>query len=210
RFDKIMARLRNMRESFLLVVDNIENPGDADLDALASLPSAVKVLVNSRSYIEGYEVRNLDYLSAGECRALFYEFYKGKRAEDDDDRVDNIVTLSGYHTLTVELLARTAYHAGMGARKLYEILKEKGFNLNEVAGVGNEKVATVWHNEKEKRRFFDHLVKVFDIVGVTEEELSVLVNLSVLPAVYIPMEWVREWLELKDNNEVTSLPETTL
>ncbi|HLP46421.1 MAG TPA: ATP-binding protein, partial [Candidatus Kapabacteria bacterium] len=83
RFKNIIARLRNMRETFLLVVDNIENPGDADLDALASLPPAVKVLVNSRNYIEGYEVRNLDYLNAGECRALFYEFYKGKRAEDD-------------------------------------------------------------------------------------------------------------------------------
>jgi hypothetical protein len=33
------------------------------------------------------------------------------------------------------------------------------------------------------------------------------VNLSVLPAVYIPMAWVREWLELKDNNPVTSLVE---
>ena len=201
RFKKIKAGLQHMRETFLLVVDNIENPGDADLDALAALPSTVKVLVNSRSFIEGYEVRNLDYLSAGECRALFYEFYKSKR---DDETVDNIVALSGYHTLTVELLAKTAFHAGMSIQKLYETLKLKGFNLNEVAG---ETVATVWHNEKEKKRFFDHLVKVFDISGVTEEELSVLVNLSILPAVYIPMAWVRDWLKLKDNNLVTSLVE---
>ncbi len=201
RFKKINARLRHMRETVLLVVDNIENPGDADLDALAALPSTVKVLVNSRSFIEGYEVRNLDYLSAGECRTLFYEFYKGKR---DDETVDNIVTLSGYHTLTVELLAKTAFHAGMSIQELNGTLKRKGFNLNEVAG---ETVATVWHNEKEKKRFFDHLVKVFDISGVTEEELSVLVNMAVLPAIYIPMAWVREWLKLKDNNPVTSLVE---
>ncbi|MDQ1352082.1 MAG: hypothetical protein QG657_2388, partial [Acidobacteriota bacterium] len=207
RFDKITARLRCMRESFLLVVDNIENPGDADLDVLASLPAQVKVLVNSRNYIEGYEVRNLDYLSKEECRALFYEFYKGKPDDADDEAVDRVVELCGYHTLTVELLAKTAVHAGMGIAKLYETLKKKGFNLNKVAGVGNEKVATVWHNEKEKKRFFDHLVKVFDIAGVTKKELSILVNMSVLPAVYIPMEWVREWLELADNNAITSLVE---
>ena len=201
RFDKIMARLRQTRESFLLVVDNIENPGDTGLDALASLPNQVKVLVNSRSFIEGYQVQCLDYLSPGECRALFYEFYKEKR---DDETVDKIVELCGYHTLTVELLAKTAHHAGMSIQSLYETLKSKGFNLNEVAG---EKVATIWHNEKEKKRFFDHLVKVFDISAVTEEELSVLVNMSVLPAVYIPMEWIREWLELKDNNPVVSLVE---
>jgi len=204
RFAKIIARLRCMRESFLLVVDNIENPGDADLDALASLPSAVKVLVNSRNYIEGYEVRNLDYLSPAECRVLFYEFYKGKPTDADDEAVDRVVELCGYHTLTVELLAKTAVHAGMGIQELYETLKLKGFNLNEVAG---ETVATMWHNEKEKRRFFDHLVKVFDIAGVTKKELSILVNMSVLLAVYIPMAWVREWLQLKDNNAVTSLVE---
>ncbi|MCX6583806.1 MAG: tetratricopeptide repeat protein [Candidatus Aminicenantes bacterium] len=200
-FKKIMTRLRQMKESFLLVVDDIEHPGDADLDALASLPPQVKVLVNSRSFIEGYVVQSLDYLSPGECRALFYEFYKGKR---DDEVVKKIVELCGYHTLSVELLAKTAYHAAMSIGKLYESLKSKGFNLNEVA---SDKVATIWHNEKEKKRFFDHLVKVFDISGVTEEGLSVLVNMSVLPAVYIPMEWVREWLKLKDNNSVVSLVE---
>jgi len=201
RFAKILARLRQTRETFLLVVDNIENPQDADLDALPALPGQVKVLVNSRSLIEGYEVRCLDYLSPAECRALFYEFYKGKA---DDEAVEKIVELCGYHTLTVELLAKTAHHAGMSIGSLYETLKKKGFNLNEVAG---ETVATVWHNEKEKRRFFDHLVKVFDISGVTKKELSLLVNMSVLPAVYIPMEWVRQWLQLKDNNAVTSLVE---
>ncbi|MCX6583812.1 MAG: TIR domain-containing protein [Candidatus Aminicenantes bacterium] len=201
RFEKIMTRLRQTRETFLLVVDNIENPQDTDLDALASLPNQVKVLVNSRSFIEGYQVQCLDYLSPGECRALFYEFYKEKR---DDETVDKIAELCGCHTLTVELLAKTAYHAAMSILSLYETLKSKGFNLNEVAG---EKVATPWHNEKEKKRFFDHLVKVFDISGVTEEELSILVNMSVLPSVYIPMEWIREWLQLKDNNPVVSLVE---
>ena len=204
RFKKIMTRLRQTRESFLLVVDNIENPQDADLDALASLPNQVKVLVNSRSFIEGYQVQCLDYLSPGECRALFYEFYQGKRADEDDETVDRIVELCGYHTLTVELLAKTAHHAGMKIQSLYETLKSRGFNLNEVAG---EKIPTFWHNEKEKKRFFDHLVKVFDISGVTKKELSVLVNMSVLPSVYIPMEWIREWLQLKDNNPVASLVE---
>ena len=204
RFDKIMARLRQTRETFLLVVDNIDNPDDADLDSLAALPEQVKVLVNSRSFIEGYEVQCLDYLSPAECRALFNEFYKGKPNNENDETVDRIVELCGYHTLTVELLAKTAHHAAMKIQSLYETLKKKGFNLNEVAG---ETVHTIWHNEKEKKRFFDHLVKVFDISGVTKKELSILVNMSVLPAVYIPMEWVREWLELKDNNAVTSLVE---
>ncbi|MCU0290363.1 MAG: tetratricopeptide repeat protein [Acidobacteria bacterium] len=115
--------------------------------------------------------------------------------------------MSGFHTLTVELLAKTAHHAAMSIAGLYEVLKARGFNLNEAPGLGGEKVPTTWHNEKEKQRFFDHLLKVFDISGVTEEELFILVNLSVLPAVYMPMAWVRDWLKLKDNNAVVSLVE---
>ncbi|MCX6581085.1 MAG: hypothetical protein NT166_12980 [Candidatus Aminicenantes bacterium] len=48
RFKKIMAGLWQTQETFLLVVDNIENPG--------------------------------------ECRALLYEFYKGKREDVTVDR----------------------------------------------------------------------------------------------------------------------------
>ncbi|MGE5341963.1 MAG: tetratricopeptide repeat protein [Candidatus Omnitrophota bacterium] len=199
RFEKIKQRLYDIRESFLLVLDNIENPNDPDLDLFSSLHASIKVLANSRSHIEGYKVQNLDVLAPSECKALFYAFYKGK---GDDELVEKVLDLCGYHTLTVELLAKTAYHGAMRIGDLYQTLLSKGFNLNPVRG---EKVSTFWHDEKEKKTFFDHLVKVFDISGVTEEELSVLVNLSVLPSVYIPIPWISEWLKLKDNTEIISL-----
>ncbi|MGE5342492.1 MAG: tetratricopeptide repeat protein [Candidatus Omnitrophota bacterium] len=199
RFEKIKQRLGQIREPFLLVFDNIENPEDPDLGIFTSLPAGIKVLVNSRSKIAGYECRDLDFLSPADCKTLFYEFYKGKR---DDERVDKVLALCGYHTLTVELLAKTAFHAAMTIGDLVQTLDSKGFNLNR-----GETVSTFWHDEKEKKTFFDHLQKVFDISGVTETELSVLVNLSVLPSVYIPILWIAEWLKLSDNNDINSLIE---
>ncbi|MGE5342484.1 MAG: tetratricopeptide repeat protein [Candidatus Omnitrophota bacterium] len=197
RFEKIKQRLCQIREPFLLVFDNIENPEDPDLSIFNSLPSGINVLVNSRSKIDGYECRNLDFLSPADCKTLFYEFYKGKQ---DDERVEKILALCGYHTLTVELLAKTAFHAAMTIGDLVQTLDATGFNLNR-----GETVSTFWHDEKEKKTFFDHLQKVFDISGVTEKELSLLVNLSVLPTVYIPIPWIAEWLKLTDNNDITSL-----
>ncbi|MGE5340022.1 MAG: tetratricopeptide repeat protein [Candidatus Omnitrophota bacterium] len=197
RFKKIKQRLSQMREPFLLVLDNIEDPEDPDLDIFTSLPAAIKVLVNSRSKIEGYELQDLDFLSPEDCKTLFYEFYKGK---GDDVLVEKVLKLCGYHTLTVELLAKTAYHAAMTIGDLYQTLKSKGFNLNR-----GEKVSTSWHNEKEKKTFFNHMVKVFDISNVGEKELSVLVNLSVLPSIYIPILWIAKWLNLTDNNDINAL-----
>ncbi|MGE5342081.1 MAG: toll/interleukin-1 receptor domain-containing protein [Candidatus Omnitrophota bacterium] len=199
RFEKIKQRLGQIREPFLLVFDNIENPEDPDLRIFNSLPAGIKVLANSRSKIEGYECRDLDFLSPADCKTLFYEFYKGKR---DDERVEKVLALCGYHTLTVELLAKTAFHAAMTIGDLVQTLDSKGFNLKR-----GETVSTFWHDEKEKKTFFDHLQKVFAISGVTEKELSVLANLSVLPSVYIPIPWIAEWLKLTDNNDINALIE---
>ncbi|MGE5339840.1 MAG: tetratricopeptide repeat protein [Candidatus Omnitrophota bacterium] len=201
RFEKIKERLNQINESFLLVLDNIENPEDENLELFCALPEEINILANSRSIIEGYDSRSLDFLSPSDCKELFIEFYKGKR---DDDLVEKIVALSGYHTLTIELLAKTASNAAMSLGDLYQTLQSKGFNLNAVRG---ETVFMAWHDEKEKRRFFDHLVKVFELSGVTKKELKVLVNLSVLPSIYIPIAWIAEWFKLKDNNGIVSLIE---
>jgi len=44
---------------------------------------------------------------------------------------------------------------------------------------------TFWHNEKKRKRFFNHLLTLFDLSRVTDRELHVLTNLSVLPPIYM-------------------------
>ncbi len=199
RFEKIVERLELVREPMLLVFDNIGNPEDNDIEMLLSLPLEIKILASSRSHIEGYEERSLEFLNSIECKELFYRFYKGIR---DDELLGKVLELCGYHTLTVELLARTADYSGMSIGTLFDTLKIKGFNLNTVM---SGKISTSWHNEREKRTFFDHLLKGFDISGVTEKELPVLVNLSILPAIYIHQNWIFEWLHLDEPASLVSL-----
>jgi tetratricopeptide (TPR) repeat protein len=199
RYHKILVYLNSLDSNSLLVFDNIEDPGDPDLDALTRLP--FKVIANSRSVLPGFLAYTLDFLSESCCRDLFYKYYQ---LEKDDEGVNKIVERCGRHTLSVELLARTAQNAGMSVTSFYELLTEQGFNLNDVIG---DKVYTFWHDEKTRQRFFDHLLKIFDISAarVTESELQVLTNLSVLPAIYIPMETLKEWLELETNEEINGL-----
>ncbi|NIM11366.1 MAG: TIR domain-containing protein [Candidatus Aminicenantes bacterium] len=199
RYHKILVFLNSLESNSLLVFDNIEDPEDDDLDTLTRLP--FKVIANSRSVLPGLLAYTLDFLTEAFCRDLFYEYYK---IEKNDDRVNKIVERCGRHTLTVELLARTAQNAAMSVASFYELLKKKGFNLNDVIG---DKVHTFWHDEKTRKRFFDHLLKIFDISAarVTEIELQVLTNLSVLPAIYIPMETIKEWLKLETNEEINGL-----
>jgi tetratricopeptide (TPR) repeat protein len=199
RFRKILQFLKDQNKETLLVVDNIEDAEDEDLDKLMALPANVKVIANSRLDIEGFETHPLDFLSPADCKALFYEFYQG---ETDDVSVEKIVNLCGSHTLTVELLARTAQAAALPAKAFYDTLTEKGFNLNETI---RDRVGTFWHDKKDRERFFNHLLKIFDLSGVTESELHLLTNLAVLPPVYIPVSDFSRWMKLESNEDINNL-----
>ncbi|MCP4135633.1 MAG: ATP-binding protein [bacterium] len=196
-FKKIIDYLQALPKNSLLIIDNVDNENDADLDIIRALP--LKVAATSRDKLAGFKKYNLGFLSAGACKELFYEYYD---IEKNDPVVDTIIGFAGFHTLTVELLAKTARNAALGIKELFDKLSDAGFNLNEVI---KDKVDTFWHDEKAKKKFFEHMVKVFELSGVTEKEKYVLMNLSILPAVDIEMARVREWLGLEDNEEVNSL-----
>jgi hypothetical protein len=198
-YNRVMDFLCRAPAPVLLVFDNLEDPGDANLDDLACLPAQVKVIANSRLDVPGFAGWKLDFLSAGACRELFYRYYD---VEEDHEGVEEIVARCARHTLTVELLARTAQNAGLKVRDLGKLLAEKGFNLNAVIG---DKVETFWHDVKDRKRFFDHLLTLFDLSGVNEAELALMVNLAVLPAVYIGSAEIKEWLGLGDNEGLTAL-----
>ncbi len=199
RYESIMGFLQRLDAPALLVLDNIETPSDKRLIALTCLPETVKVIANSRADVPGFEGWRLEFLSAELCRDLFYRYYD---VEKDDDGVNRIVDRCGRHTLTVELLARTARNAALRVRDLERLLDEKGFNLNQAI---KDKVETYWHEVEEHKTFLEHLLTVFDLSGVSAAELSLMVNLAVLPAVYISLEELKDWLGLEDLEAVQSL-----
>ena len=180
------------------MVDNLDNPEDPDIERLMTLP--LKVIANSRIGLDGFEVHSLGFLTLLQCRKLFYRYYKGPK---NDQVADRIIKLCGYHTLTVELLARTARNAGKSLEWMEQALIEKGFNLNKVI---RDKVGTFWHDKKNKELFFDHLLTLFDLAGVTPEEEDLIMQMSVLPVMTpIPMDTIKKWLKLDSNDAVNGL-----
>jgi len=203
RFTRIIDHLSRLTEGALLVIDNISQlpAADQDLDLLFCLPAAIRVLASSRLSIDGFDIFPLDVLPEEECRALFYRFYKGKK---DDESLAAVITLSGRHTLTVELLARTAHSGKISIKKLLAHLKEKGFDLGAIIP---EPVNTYYGDDDRQRLLFEHLEIVFDLSALTEKERHILANLSVLPAIYIPAADIKDWLDLATNRELNSLIE---
>jgi tetratricopeptide (TPR) repeat protein len=197
RFEILKGFLGRLPGNALLILDNIENPDDPDLDLFKTLPTAIKVIATSRQCIQGFEEYPLEVLPEESCRELFYEFYKGPV---DDEALNRLLGLCGCHTLTVELLARTAGKEKLRVGELVKLLEKKGFNLDKVMPVG-----TFWHDEKAQKDFFRHLQTVFDLSRLTKEEQHAAANLSVLPSVYIPAEDVCAWIGLETKQEINGL-----
>ncbi len=197
RFQKIMAYLSSLDEHTLIVIDNIDNTQDEELRKIFCLRS--RVMASSRLKLTGFAHYDLDFLSPDACKELFYNFYQ---IEQDDVSLETIIKLAGCHTLTVELLARTAREAAQKLKSFLETLHKNGFNLNDAIP---EQIDTLWNNETARRTFFEHILKVFDISRLSKKEIKVLSNLSLLPALYIDINKLCGWLGLPDRNVLNGL-----
>ena len=196
RYGKIKRYLTNLDPNSLLVIDNIEDAADENLQDIAQFP--FKVVASSRMSMGFFLEYNLEFLSLEACKALFYEHYK---VAGEDACLTCIVELAGLHTLTIELLAKTAKNAGLRLEELYERLIVQGFNLEGI----KEEVGITWHSEKGSKKLFEHLKKVFDLSNINENEKYILANLSILPSVLIPKSDVKEWLKLESLEDVNAL-----
>ena len=201
RFQKLLAGLERLPGETLLAVDNLDNAHDPHLDTLLKMPPHVRLLATSRLDLSkrGFNTFKLDVLSPAQCRALFYRWYNKSK---DNETVDAIVSLCHRHTLTVELLARTAQNSGADLQWLLQTLREKGFNLNRVIP---DEVGTFWHDETAKKSFFNHMLTIFDLSEVTDEEFHLMLNLAVLPSMEINKETLKEWLKLDSNHLLNGL-----
>jgi tetratricopeptide (TPR) repeat protein len=197
KFEKICDFLRTLDKNSLLVIDNIMNETQKDLQEI--LRFDFKVIVSSRLKLKGFKTYELEFLSKNACKELFYNFYEGER---NDKSVEKIIDLAGRHTLTIELLAQTAQNAAKPINDFLVILKNQGFNLNKII---TEIPDTTNDIEGNGEKFFDQLLKIFNLSNVRDDELHVLTNLSVLPPVFISTNELKKWLGLENNDDINSL-----
>ncbi len=175
RYACLVSYLEELPADTLLVVDNLDNPDDLHLETLLRLP--LKVLVSSRLELAGFFLLPLDFLDAGACRKLFLRHYRCE-GEIDEEAVDQVIQHARKHTLTVELLAKTARKDLLPIPGLLKLLESVGLNLDEAIPAD---VTTPWCRGIKRGRFFGHLRKAFEVSRLSEAEMELLVNLSLLP-----------------------------
>ena len=191
----VLNELAKLGGTNLLILDDAN---DTLKTYKAYLPKDWHVLLTSRQELGFRHTLRLDFLSADSARKLFYSHYTW---EQDDTTVNAILAYVGYHTLSVELLAKTAQRRRIKRiAELRAALEERGLEIGRVADF-----STLHSRDQNVERIFPYLKVVFKIDEdkLTDTERRWLRRLAMLPPSFTEVEDLARFFEI-DKKDIDS------
>jgi tetratricopeptide (TPR) repeat protein len=193
RLLNILNELKLLEGQKLLIIDNIKNTkkNQDTIEKILELSknNNYKILMTSREKIEDIESYYLNVLNFEDAKKLFKSFYKKK--VEDESLIENIVKYLDYHTLFIELTAKTLS------------LKKRTLSLEKIVeNFSEKKFTTVKRNDiKSYHKFLDNF-SINDIVLNSEENLLFIKKLSILPSIEISFENLYKFLVCDDKDKL--------
>lgn len=201
----IITAALNQLEHLLLVLDDLpwHEPATTNCNAqLAYLKTlSCQIVATSRSQdYQQFQPININSLSEGECINLFSKHSKIAVIENNSI-IKEIINLAGRHTLTIELLAKTAYRQQYTPAELLDKLQTNKFNIN-----------TKIRYDKDLNSAYENidtaLGRLFAISGLTEQQQKILYHLSLMDSQDTSFDILAKWLgtiHIKDKSILMDL-----
>lgn len=168
-FDEIIRKMKLLeRGPCLLVIDNATENLECYSDLFPKTPYW-HVLITSREELAKFALFPLDQLSPEKSLLLFNKHCK---TITDDQMIDMLLRDVEYHTLTIELLAKTAQRQHLCIDQLAKALEQ-----NATSGVKTRHK----RNGGRVNRLMDYLEGIFDFQKLGEGEKWLLKQFACLP-----------------------------
>lgn len=199
RLTMVLNKLRNLPGQNLLVIDDVNSQITEFSDFLPGGENW-QVLVTSRLQLPDFQEMTLGVLKPKDALRLFRQFYQ----EDDDKQATELLLEINYHTLTIEVMAKTLSRLNglLSISELIVILKKRELDDPRLQEL-------VWtRHAGEERAIFFHLMKVFELAKLADSELSLMQNYAVLPPAPIDVKIIAKLLSqdaLKLNRQINNL-----
>jgi len=193
KFHALMARLGKLEGNNLLVIDNA---GEKIIEVQEHLPKAPrwKTLVTSRNSFARFKVYSLDILPKEDAQALFLQYYPQAK---DDSLLPLLLKRIGYHTLTIELLAKTLHsHKRLTLPTLWKAIDAEGLQA------ANRKKVSINHPVfKTPIKANDCVLKLFSLDLLSKEEITLLLQFAVLPPMALSYTVITDLLAIENETE---------
>lgn len=171
----------------LLIIDNADKNLSEWYDYLPSQP-LWHILVTSREQIQNFDLKELDFLSKDDAIDLFLSHYThGKIGKEEIKELVNLVDL---HTLTIEILARTAQKQRTKIDQLKKAI-EDDLKAN----------VYVKHKGGKIERITSYLCSIFKISKLSYNEIWVLKQFVCLPAKFHSYELLKELIKPEESQK---------
>ena len=169
-FREVLAALQSIEDKpNLWIIDNANAHLYQYYNSLPKQPNW-HILATSREVIEHFYKKSLDFLSEAEGIRLFQKHCKLIK---DEEAIKAILKTIDYHTLTIEILAKTAQKQRTSIENLQKAI-EKDLKAQ----------VHIPHNAAKIDRVFSYLLSIFDCSALTDIEIWLMKQLTALPSEY--------------------------
>ncbi len=193
--DVLEQALKGLAQPCLMLIDNADEQHFWAIKEWAENLPNFHILITSRQEMSNVDTYVLGGLNEADALALFYLYYDPKSSHKRNDAiVAQICQIAGYHTLTIELLAKNL-------RNRHDLtLEALRTDLNKQV-VYLPKKAIVETQYNQSRDYIDGILEYCFSLSQLESDvvaLYLLLQLSVLPAYGVKAKHLRQILEVSD------------
>lgn len=170
--------INNRKKPMVVFLDNLEaeQVAGAEFRQLKRLNCHI-VATSRQAFADQFnQVVDVNILHKTICKDLFIQYYQGDI--DNSKALQSLLKLAGYHTLTIELLAKIATNGLLSVEDLLDKVKQSGFDLSDwdIAITGEHS-----GSEHQQLQLQQHLSKLFRLDNLTVHQQQLLYLLSILP-----------------------------
>lgn len=201
-FDRKLTKLLSITSnSNLIIVDNFNNINDENLSKLLSLNCkfifTTRCSKNQINY-PTIEVKHLD--SGNEIKELFFHHYEQKEKELDTECIEKLLKLVDYHTITVEILAKTMRNGDITPVEMLKKLQESG-----ISGIDEETIDIHLTGTNISESALNCLRIIFDINNLSDLQKKLMNYLVLIPPQGVERSLFKKLCNLSNNNIINNL-----
>ena len=191
--------LKKLRDDSLIILDNFNVLPKDDVFFKEFEQNRFQLLITTRCTLSRYPMLVLKELDCDkELTELFYKLCPS--AKDEADVVWDIIKTVHSHTLTVVLSALSLTASGMEAEELLRELQTCGLNIS-----AGEDIELYKDGDYSEGLMTEHLRKLLQLGKLSNSQLDILCNLSLLPLSGVLKNAFKNWCRLPNLNDVNHL-----
>ncbi len=189
----LFSSLQKITGNNLIVLDNVD---ESVINFMDSIPSSNwKLLATSRSILEKFHVHKLEPLNDESAIKLFEFNYPSSSVYANE--IKEILEIVGNHTLTIEILSKLIFEREdiLNPREVLHLLQEQKIDDESLQVL--VKLPSLTPNTNIKNiKIYSYLLSIFKLSNLSEKELIVLRDFSVLPSLPVDYKFIQGMVEM--------------